>query len=43
MADLPIRYVALDVHQAYVMVGALDADHSVVLRPRRIPLGPIEA
>ncbi len=38
MSAMPIRYVALDVHQAYVMIGALDADHAVVLQPRRVPL-----
>ncbi len=43
MSDVPIRYVALDVHQAYVMVAALDAHQTIVLQPHRIPLVQFEA
>jgi transposase len=32
------RFVALDLHKDYVMVGALDAQKRVVLRPRRVLL-----
>jgi transposase len=32
------RFVALDVHRAYVMVGAVDAQQTVVLTPKRVEL-----
>jgi transposase len=32
------RFVALDVHKSYVMVGALNAQQEVVLHPRRVSL-----
>ncbi len=32
------RFVALDVHKSYVVVGAVDAQQDVVLPPRRVPL-----
>lgn len=32
------RYVALDVHRTYVVVGAVDAQQAVVLAPRRLHL-----
>lgn len=34
----PERFVALDVHKQYVMVGAVDARQTVVLPPRRVAL-----
>jgi len=34
----PTRFVALDVHKQYVMVGAVDARQEVVLPPRRVAL-----
>ncbi len=37
--SLPKRYVALDIHKQYVMVGALSADGEVLLRPRRVGIG----
>jgi transposase len=38
MPDTGKRYVALDVHKSYVMVGAVNSQHEVVLPPRRVPL-----
>jgi transposase len=38
MPDTPNRFVALDIHKAYVVIGAVDATHAVVLPPRRITL-----
>ena len=37
--SLPKRYVAMDIHKQYVMVGALSADGEVLLRPRRVGIG----
>ena len=34
----PERFVGLDVHKQYVMVGAVDARQTVVLPPRRVAL-----
>jgi len=34
----PTRFVALDVHKQYVMVGAVDARQEVVVPPRRVAL-----
>jgi len=34
----PLRFVALDVHTHYVMVGAVDVRQSIVLTPRRVGL-----
>lgn len=36
------RYVAFDVHKSYVMVAAVDAAQTVVLRPRRIEFSRFE-
>lgn len=30
------RFVALDVHQRYVVVGAVNAGQQIVLSPRRV-------
>jgi transposase len=38
MPDAPTRFVALDVHKAYVVIGAVDATQMVVLPPRRVSL-----
>jgi transposase len=38
MPDAPARFVALDVHKAYVVIGAVEATQTVVLSPRRIAL-----
>ena len=32
------RFVAIDAHKAYVMIGAVDAQQNVVLEPRRVDL-----
>ncbi len=42
MDETPLRYVALDLHKDYVMVGALDAQRQIVLAPRRVPLAQFE-
>lgn len=34
-ASTPTRFVALDVHRKYLVVGAVDAGQTVVLSPRR--------
>jgi transposase len=34
-----VRFVALDIHKQYVMVGALSGDGEVLLRPRRVSIG----
>jgi hypothetical protein len=38
MPDAPTRFVALDIHKAYVVIGAVDATQVVVLPPRRVSL-----
>ncbi len=38
MSDTPARFVALDVHKAYVVIGAVGGTQTVVLAPRRIAL-----
>jgi len=38
MPDSSPRFVALDVHKAYVVIGAVDATQTVVLPPRRVSL-----
>lgn len=37
--SLSRRYVALDIHKQYVMVGALSAGGEVLLQPRRVGIG----
>lgn len=37
------RFVALDVHKAYLMVGALDAQQTIVLSPRKVPMAQVAA
>ena len=32
------RYIALDIHKEYVMVGAMNAAQEWVIRPRRIEM-----
>jgi transposase len=41
MADNDVRFVALDIHKTYAMVAALDAQQTVVLPPRRVPLAQL--
>ena len=38
-----IRYVGLDVHKHYVMVGAVDQTQQTVLPPRRVTLADLES
>lgn len=35
------RYVALDLHQSYCMVGAVDRDQQIVLDPRKVNSGSL--
>lgn len=37
------RFVALDVHKSYVMVGAVTAEQDIVLTPRRVALTSLES
>jgi len=37
-----IRYVGLDVHKHYVMVGAVDQTQQTVLPPRKVALADLE-
>ena len=36
------RFVALDVHKSYVMVGAVDHEQEIVLQPRRVAFNSFE-
>jgi len=38
----PSRFIGLDVHKHYVVVGAVDAQQTVVLRPQRLALEEFE-
>jgi transposase len=42
MTDKQKRYVGLDVHKQYVMVGAVNAAQEVVLPPRKVSLAELE-
>ncbi|MDQ5850993.1 MAG: IS110 family transposase [Chloroflexota bacterium] len=42
-AAVPTRFVALDLHKDYIVVGAVDAQQHVVLPPRRIAAAAFEA
>jgi len=44
MSDSPLctRFVALDVHKQYVVVGAIDAQQRVVLSPKRMSFDQFE-
>lgn len=39
----PTRFVALDVHRNYLVVGAVDAGQKVVLSPRRFGFDAFDA
>jgi transposase len=39
---MPSRFIGLDVHKHYVVVGAVDTQQTVVLRPRRLSLEEFE-
>jgi len=43
MSKQKARYVALDVHKSYVMVGAVDAEQEIVLHPRRVVFNSFES
>jgi len=42
MTDPPIqvwtRYIAIDIHKHYLMIGGIDAHKRIVLQPRRVEL-----
>ena len=42
MTDPPLqsflRFIAIDIHKHYLMIGAIDAHKRVVLPPRRVEL-----
>lgn len=38
----PLRFVGLDVHKYYVMLGAVDAQQQIVLRPRKLSYAEFE-
>ena len=42
MTDPPLqsylRFIAIDIHKHYLMIGAIDAAKQVVLPPRRVEL-----
>ena len=42
MYQTPKRYVGLDVHKHYVMVGAVDRHQQVVIPPRKVTLIELE-
>jgi transposase len=43
MSDSLRRFVALDLHKSYVVVGAVDGQQQVVLNPRRVQLSRFES
>jgi hypothetical protein len=43
MTDTQKRYVGLDVHKHYLMVGAVNRFQEVVLPPRKVSLAEFEA
>jgi transposase len=43
MSDQDKRYVALDLHKSYIVVGAVDDQGQVVLNPRRVSCAKFEA
>src|SRR5215210_7971776 len=42
MQDTEQRFLAIDVHKSYLMVGAVAPDQTIVLRPRQVPLAQFE-
>jgi len=42
MSKEKARFVALDVHKSYVMVGAVDSEQEIVLHPRRVAFNGFE-
>ncbi len=43
MSEQKVRFVALDVHKSYVMVGAVGAEQQIVLHPRRVAFNRFES
>ena len=43
MSEPKLRFVALDVHKSYVMVGAVNDQQEVVLQPRRVSFDRFES
>jgi transposase len=43
MPESPPRFVALDVHKSYLMIGAVDGSQTIVLPPRRVTLAQFPA
>jgi transposase len=35
MTSVPTRFVALDIHRKYLVVGAVDSQQQIILTPRR--------
>ncbi len=42
MSDAPKRFVGLDLHKHYVMVGAVNGSQEMILPPRRVSLVEFE-
>lgn len=42
-SPVPTRFVAPDLHKDSIVIGAVDAQHQVVLPPRRIAVAAFEA
>lgn len=38
----PLRYIGMDIHKHFVMVVGIDADHQVILTPRRVSTKQLE-
>ncbi len=38
MSESEPRFVGVDLHKAYIMIGAVDATKQVVFQPRRVAL-----
>lgn len=43
MSNLPRRFVALDLHKSYAVVGAVDREQEVLIHPRRVQLSTFES
>ena len=33
-----LRFVAIDIHKSYLMIGAIDSEQRIVLQPRKVEL-----
>ena len=43
MSESGQRFVGIDLHKAYIMIGAVDASKQVILPPRRVALTEFDA